>query len=149
MSLQPRRRLNPRSVLSIPAAAHRLTIVPSCERFTLRVVVRPTEIIDSIGFVLVSVRARRSETPRQRTVNISSSPSRKLAAASGKRVSSWRARSFACRSPAEGSGWLNAVGEALVDPVALGLWQMVTKVPPLVQSAPLHEGLVAEDLAHR
>jgi hypothetical protein len=46
-------------------------------------VVRATEIIDSIQFLVVRLCARHSETPRRRTVNMPSSPSRRLAAASG------------------------------------------------------------------
>ncbi len=95
--------------VSIPAAHHRLTIVPSRHRFTLRAVVRPIEIIDSIAFVHVSVRVRRSPTPRRRTVNISSSPSRNDAAASGWSRSRLQVRSFAARSPASASGFANAL----------------------------------------
>jgi hypothetical protein len=51
--------------------------------FTLPMVVRATEIIDSMQLVLVKVVASRPFTPRRRAVNISSSPSNRLAAASG------------------------------------------------------------------
>lgn len=39
-----------RSALRIPAAHHRLIMVPSRHRFTFRVVSRATEIVESIGF---------------------------------------------------------------------------------------------------
>jgi hypothetical protein len=57
MSLQPLSRLKPRSALSIPAATPRFTIVPSRQRFTFLVVVRRTEVIDSMGLVDVNVLA--------------------------------------------------------------------------------------------
>lgn len=41
-----------RSALSIPAATQRLTILPSRHRFTLRLVERAMEIIDSMALVL-------------------------------------------------------------------------------------------------
>jgi hypothetical protein len=48
-ALEPRKL---RSALSMPAAAHRLTMVPLRQRLTLRMVSRPMEIIDSIMLVL-------------------------------------------------------------------------------------------------
>ena len=90
MSLQP---FTPaEAVLGVehPRAARRFTILPSRQHLTLRLVLRPIEIIDSIGLVEVSVRARRSARRGRRTVNISSRPSRKLAAASGQRSSRLR-----------------------------------------------------------
>jgi hypothetical protein len=41
------------------------------------------EIIDSTQFVFVRVRRNRAGTPRRATANMSSKPSRRLAAASG------------------------------------------------------------------
>src|ERR1700741_1019760 len=98
-----------RSALSIPAAVQRSTICPSRQRVTLRLVALATEIIDSTGLDVVSVLARRPSMPRRATVNISSSPSRRLAAALGYFLSSFAARGFALRRPAWGAGG----GEAL------------------------------------
>jgi hypothetical protein len=72
-----------RSALSMPAAFQRSTICPSRQRVTLRLVERAIEIIDSTGFEVVSVLASRPSMPRRATVNISSSPSSRLAAAAG------------------------------------------------------------------
>ena len=79
----PLMRRKDRSALSMQAAVHRSTICPSRQRVTLRLVVRAMEIIDSTGFEVVSVLARRPSMPRRATVNISSSPSSRLAAAPG------------------------------------------------------------------
>lgn len=72
-----------RSAFSIPAAVQRSTICPSRQRVTLRLMVRAIEIIDSTGFDVVKVLARRPSVPRGATVNISSSPSRSDDAAPG------------------------------------------------------------------
>jgi len=92
-----------------PGSAPGSTMVPSRQRLTLRWVVRATEIIDSTGLVDPRVRHSRSESPRRRTVNISSRPSRSDAAAPGCLASSALARSRAARSPASASGSLNAL----------------------------------------
>jgi len=83
MSLQPLMRRNERSASSMPTPTHRRTILGS-----FQLVTRPdnrctTEIIDSTAFVQLSERARRSLAPRRLTVNMSSRPSRRLAAAEG------------------------------------------------------------------
>ncbi len=52
-------------------------------RLTRPVVVRQMEIIDSMQLVFVNDRRSRPVTPRPATVNISSSPSRREAPASG------------------------------------------------------------------
>jgi len=83
MSLCQRTRRNERSASSIPAATQRFFMLPSFQRVTRPVVRRATEIIDSMQLVLVSVLAKVPVMPRRRTVNMSSSPSRRLAAASG------------------------------------------------------------------
>src|SRR6185295_4938938 len=93
-----------RSALSIPAAVQRSTICPSRQRVTLRLVALAMEIIDSTGLDVVSVLARRPSMPRRATVNISSSPSRRLAAALGYFLSSCAARCLALRSPANCGG---------------------------------------------
>lgn len=64
-------------------------------------------------------------------VNMSPMPSRRLAAASGQRVSSWRARSLAWRRPAAGSGWLESPGQPSVHPAPLALGQVVGHVARL------------------
>ena len=79
----PLMRRKDRSALSIPAAVQRSTICPSRQRVTLRLVFRAMEIIDSMGLLVVRVLARRPSMPRRATVNISSSPSSRLAAAPG------------------------------------------------------------------
>ena len=83
ISAQPFTRRNERSASSIPAATQRFFMEPSFQRFTRPMTVRATEIIDSMQLVLVSVSASRPPTPRRRTVNMSSRPSSRLAAASG------------------------------------------------------------------
>jgi hypothetical protein len=83
MSLQPLIRRNDRSASSIPTPTQRRTILASLKLVT-RSHSRPTtEIIDSTALVQYRERARRSEAPRRRTVNMSSRPSRRLAAAEG------------------------------------------------------------------
>lgn len=64
-----------------PAPAHVVLVMR--RRLSLRLVVRVIEIIDSITFVHTSTRARVPPMPNRRTVNMSSSPSRRLPAASG------------------------------------------------------------------
>ena len=83
MSVWPLTRRKDRSASSIPAAIHRFFIVPFFQFFTRPVVVREIEIIDSMQFVFVKVRRNRTGTSSRATVNISSSPSRSDAAASG------------------------------------------------------------------
>ena len=83
MSLYPRTRRNERSASSMPAATQRFFIEPSFHFVTLPVVRRVMEIIDSMQLVLVRVLASAPLTPMRLTVNMSSRPSRKLAAASG------------------------------------------------------------------
>jgi hypothetical protein len=58
--------------------------------------------------VLVSVFESRPDTPRRRTVNMSSRPSQSEAAASGWSRSSSTAMALALARPTVGSGWLNA-----------------------------------------
>src|SRR5439155_23731681 len=88
----------------MPAAVQRSTICPSRQRVTLRLVVRAMEIIDSIGLEVVNVRARLPVMPSLVTVNISSRPSRRLAAAPGCLRANAVARALASRSPTAGSG---------------------------------------------
>src|SRR6476620_4677356 len=68
---------------TIPAAHQRSAICPSRERLTLSACSRHTEIIDSMQFVDLNVRARVGGTPRRSTVSVWSRPSRRLAAAPG------------------------------------------------------------------
>ena len=60
--LWPLSRRKLRSALSIPAAHHRLIILPSRQRFTLWVVSRAIEIMLSMQFVFVE-RRREPEEP--------------------------------------------------------------------------------------
>lgn len=76
-------RLNWHSASSMPAAVQRIRMSPPFQRFTLPCVLRTISIIDSQGLVEARVRRRRSEAPRRCTVTVSSSPSRKEAAALG------------------------------------------------------------------
>ena len=109
MSAWPLTRRNERSASSMPAAIHRFFIVPSRQFFTRPVVVRQIEIIDSMQFVFVNVRRNRTGIASRATVNISSSPSRNDAAASGWSRSSCPARSRHARNPLTGSGCANAI----------------------------------------
>src|SRR3954452_23630743 len=119
----------------MPAAVQRSTICPSRQRVTLRLVVRAMEIIDSTGFEVVRVVARRTSMPRRATVNISSSPSSRLVAAPGWLLASSPARSLARRSPWSGSGWTNAFDQLGVHPRLLLVGQVIGDVAPLVQGA--------------
>src|SRR6266545_3449143 len=92
----------------MPAAVQRSTICPSRQRVTLRLVVRAMEIIDSIGFEVVSVVASRPVIPSRATVNSSVMPSRSDAAAPGCLRSSAVARALTSRSPAAASGLCSA-----------------------------------------
>ena len=83
MSAWPLTRRKDRSASSMPAAIHRFFMVPFCQFLTRPVVVRVMEIIDSMQFVFVNVRRNRTGISSRATVNISSSPSRSDAAASG------------------------------------------------------------------
>jgi len=65
-------------------------------------------IMLSTGLEVTSVLARRPSMPRRLTVNICSSPSRRLFAAPGWVLSSSPARCLAFRRPRSGSGWLKA-----------------------------------------
>ena len=62
--------------------AQRLIMAGSCHRFTFPIVAFAVPIIDSMMFVFDNDRAKRPVTPRRVTVNMSSRPSRRLAAAS-------------------------------------------------------------------
>ena len=68
---------------TMPAAHQRSAICPSRQRLTLRAWVRQMLIMLSMAFVDRNVRARVGGTPRRSTVNVSSRPSRRLAAAPG------------------------------------------------------------------
>src|SRR5271157_1047983 len=105
MSLWPRTRRNERSASSMPAAIQRFFMEPSFHLVTRPVVRLAIEIIDSMQFVVVSVPANVPPTPSRRTVNMSSSPSRSEAAASGWSASSSLARLLAAASPLAASGW--------------------------------------------
>ena len=74
---------NPLAASSTPAATQRSTIVPPRQRFTLRFTWRVRLRRLSMAFVVASDRWRRSDRPTPRTVRVSSSPSRTLAAALG------------------------------------------------------------------
>jgi hypothetical protein len=67
----------------MPAAHQRRASRPSRQRLTLVAWLRQMEIIDSIGLVERSVRARVGGTPNCRTVGVSCRPSRSEAAAPG------------------------------------------------------------------
>ena len=104
------------------------------------------EIIDSMQFVLVSVLVSVPRMPRRVTVNISSSPSRKEAAASGGLGlelfgQSPRRVEFLGRI-----GLGEDEGQALVDGAGQLLGQVTGLISALVQCAALHHGVVAEDL---
>src|SRR4051795_12691201 len=71
------------SATSMPAAVQRLRMSPSCQRFTLRCVLRTISIIDSQGFVEHSVLASCPSIPRRVSVSVSAMPSRSEPAASG------------------------------------------------------------------
>ena len=88
----------------MPAAIQRFFIEPSFHLVTRLVVRLAIEIIDSMQLVVVSVLANVPPTPRRRTVNMSSSPSRNEAAASGWSASSSLARLLAAASPLAASG---------------------------------------------
>ena len=81
---------------------------PEALRVLLEVVVRAIEIMLSMGLVDINVLNRVPVTPRRRTVNMSSRPSRMEPAASGKVRSSSEASRRALVRPWSGSGWLNA-----------------------------------------
>ena len=133
--------------MSIAAATHRFFMDPSLQRFTPPITVLATEIIDSMQLVFVSVDARRPDTPSRRTVNISSRPSRRDAAASGSIAFQLRCDG---RGPGEallGVRVVEAPGKTAIDPPCGLLGQVPGDVAALVQGAALHEGLIAEDLA--
>jgi hypothetical protein len=71
------------SARSRPAAHQRFRMSPSRHRVTRAVTHRVTLNADSIGLVVDSVRRSAADTSNRTTVNVSSSPSRRLAAASG------------------------------------------------------------------
>ena len=73
------------------AAAHRKTIAPFFHRLTLLVRTRTPLCGDSMMSVVVRHRRKLGGSPIRYTVNISSSPSRKLAAAEGYSFSNQRA----------------------------------------------------------
>ena len=81
--LHPFTRRNPFAASSTPAATQRSTIVPPRPRFTFRFTWRVRLSRLSMAFVVASERWSRSESPTPRTVSVSSSPSRTLAAALG------------------------------------------------------------------
>jgi hypothetical protein len=81
----------------------RFFMEPSFHLVTRPVVRLAIEIIDSMQLVEVSVSARVPPTPRRRTVNMLSSPSRNDAAASGWSASSSLARLLAA-NPLAASG---------------------------------------------
>ena len=80
ISLHPFTRRNPFAASSTPAATQRRTIVPPRQRFTFRFTWRVRLRRLSIAFVVANDRVRRSESPKPRTVSVSSRPSRTLAA---------------------------------------------------------------------
>ncbi len=53
---------------------------PGCQRFTFRACDLTISIIDSIGFVLITVFSSGPLTPSRVTVSVSARPSRRLAA---------------------------------------------------------------------
>jgi hypothetical protein len=73
---------------TMPAAAQRRAIVPSCQCLTFLACSRQISIMDSMGLVDRRVRARVGGTPSRSTVRVSSRPSRRLAAAPGRVLSS-------------------------------------------------------------
>jgi hypothetical protein len=145
-ALQP---ANDRSASSMPAATQRFFIRPSRQRLTLPIVVRATEIIDSMALVVVRLRARRPSMPRRRTVNMSVRPSRSEPAASGWSRSSSAAITFARGEARRWVGLAERLGQPAIDPRGELLAQVAGHVAPLVERAALDEGLPVEDLAHR
>ncbi len=71
------------SASSIPAAVHRRRISPEPQFFTLRLMARKLEIIDSIGLVDRSVSISLPLIPSRVTVSVSSIPCLSDAAAPG------------------------------------------------------------------
>src|SRR5512144_1278260 len=85
-----------------PAQRH-LSVAPVLD---VSGVVPAYQIMDSIALVERSVRARVGGTPSRSTVSVSSSPSRRLAAAPGWVVSSARARVSSCAAASSAeSAW--------------------------------------------
>lgn len=134
----------------MPAAVQRRAISPERQRLTLRARSRQTESIESVGFVVASVRpsARWLEIPNRVMVTVAAGPSRTLAAAPGP-LRLERAGELAQAS-------LGMVGvverprlpELAPHPEALGLGQ-VSEAVFLLPAAALHRRLLAERLGDR
>ncbi len=92
----------------MPAAAQRSLMSPGCQRFTLRAWSRTISIMDSIGLVPITVFNNEPVTPSRVTVSVSTSPSRRLAAASGFTLSSWEASARSAASASAASGFAQA-----------------------------------------
>jgi len=111
---------------------------PDCQRLTLRLVRRVNSTIDSIGFVLWSVRLSRPLIPRRVSVSVSSRPSRSDAAAPGCDRSSSPgelAQAVECdRVVLAGPG----PAHARLDGRAVALGQVLEDVAFLVANAALH-----------
>ncbi len=90
--MNPLTRRNWHFASAMPAAHQRSAIWPSLQRFTLVAWSLPISIIDSMGLVERSVRARVGGTPRRLTVRVSARPSRSDPAAPGWALSRSRAR---------------------------------------------------------
>ena len=84
-------RRNLLSARSRPATHHRRRMSPSRQRVTRAVTRRVTDSADSMGLVVANVRRNAPARPSRTTVSVSSSPSRRLDAASGLIRSSQRA----------------------------------------------------------
>ena len=83
MARWPLTRRNLDSARSRPAAHQRFRISPSRHQVTRAVTRRVTLRADSIGLVVANVRRSAPDTPKRTTVSVSSTPSRRLTAASG------------------------------------------------------------------
>ena len=129
-------------------ATQRFFISPSRQCFTLRMMVRAIQIIDSTALVQVSISVNLPPTPRRRKVNISSRPCNRLAP--GVRVVSLQLGN----KPFRRVEALGGVGIAENKPPRRStLWpsplrQMPFDVPPFVQSTPLYNCFFTEDLDH-
>ena len=132
----------------MPAATHRFFISPPVQCFTLCMVVRATEIIDSMALVQVNISASEPPMPRRRTANMSSRPSSKLAAASGCSGRSSPASRLAGVQAFPRVGVGEHEPQAGIDLVAELLGQVPSDISPFMQNTPLYNGFFAEDLGH-
>ena len=115
-----------------PAATHVALVLPALHVAASSS--RAIEIIDSIMFVQVSVRARVPSMPKRRTVNMSSRPSRSDPAASGWVGRARRRAGGPCAARGAGSGSANAPRRRASTVSRSGLRQVIGDVSPLVDA---------------